>query len=315
MAERDRLKERLFELKRLRRAAIVAHNYQHDEVQEVADITGDSLALSQHCVQLDAPVIVFAGVDFMAESAAILNPEKTVLLPEIRADCPMSKMAAWEAVKAMKSQYPDAAVVAYVNCSAEVKAEADICCTSANAVKVVSALPHKRIVFVPDRNLGHYVQRFVPDKEIILWKGFCPTHQRFTIDDLLQSKREHPDALFVAHPECRPEVLVLADHVCSTSGMVSWCRQAPADEFIVGTESGMLYRLRQDNPAKRFYLPTVKLTCPTMKMTTLDKVVQSLELMQYQITVDEAIRVRAKRSLDRMLAITQEQPWAALAGY
>ncbi len=312
---RERLKERVAELKRLRHAVIVAHNYQHDEVQEMADITGDSLQLSEAVIDVHADVIVFCGVDFMAESAAILNPEKRVLLPEIKADCPMAKMASYEAVIAMKREHPDAAVVSYVNSSADVKAESDICCTSSNAVQIVRALPHRRILFIPDKNLGHYVQTQVPEKELIFWQGFCPTHMRFTIEDLLQCQREHPDAIFVAHPECRPDVLALADHITSTSGMLIFVKRSPAQAFIIGTESGMLYRLREDNPGKRFYLPTPRLTCPTMKMTTLDKVVASLELMQYEITVAEEIRLKAKRSLDRMLAITRETPWAALAGY
>ncbi len=315
LTDHAKLRERLAELKRLRHAVLIAHNYQHDEVQDVADITGDSLQLSQAVITVEADVIVFCGVDFMAESAAILNPDKRVLLPEIKADCPMSKMASLEAVIAMKQEHPDAAVVSYVNSSAEVKAESDVCCTSSNAVQIVRALPHRRILFIPDKNLGHYVQQHVPDKEIIFWRGFCPTHQRFTVEDLQLCQREHPRALFVAHPECSPEVLAHADHITSTSGMFTFVKHSAAEEFIIGTESGMLYRLRQDNPTKRFHLPTTRLTCPTMKMTTLPKVVASLELMQYEITVEETIRLRAKRALDRMLAITRETPWAALAGY
>ena len=211
---KNRLREKVLRLKKERNAYIVAHNYQNYEVQEIADILGDSLALSKAAIGLGHDVIVFCGVDFMAESAKILNPKATVILPVREADCPMALMVTPERLRAKKAEFPDAAVVCYVNSSAAVKAESDIACTSANAVEVVKSLPNKRVLFVPDKNLGHYVQRFCPEKEIILWQGFCTTHIRVTAQDVLDMKAKYPDAEFIAHPECPPDVIDLADHVC-----------------------------------------------------------------------------------------------------
>lgn len=309
------LRARALALKARRNAYIIVHNYQRGEVQEIADVTGDSLALAQAAIRADAEVVVFCGVDFMAETAAILNPEKLILLPEINAGCPMAGMLNADQLRAKKAEYPAAAVVAYVNSSAEVKAESTICCTSINAVQVVRSLPHRQVIFVPDRNLGAYVQSQVPEKELILWEGFCPTHQRFKEEDILRTQAEHPDAEFIAHPECRPEVLAHADQITSTSGMLTAVQRSPAKRFIIGTEEGMLYKLRKDHPDREFILPTPRLICPTMKMTKLASVVHALEQLEYQITVPEEIAARAKEALDRMLALTGEPAMAAIAGY
>lgn len=309
------IKKKIVRLKKNRGAVIIVHNYQRDEIQDIADISGDSLALSQAAVRTDARVIIFCGVHFMAESASILNPDKTVLLPVAEAGCPMADMITPEKLRAKKLEYPDAAVVCYVNSSAEVKAESDICCTSSNAIEIVSSLNNKRIIFVPDKNLARYVQTQVPEKEIIPWNGFCPTHIRLQEEDVLNTKRLHPEAEFIAHPECQPEVLSLADHICSTGGMFTYVKKSPKEEFIIGTESGMLYKLKKENPQKKFYLPTAHLICPSMKLTTLGWVAHSLEYMVNEVRVNDAIRHKAKRSLDRMLEISGEKKWMAVSGY
>ena len=311
----EALKKKIEKLKKKRNAVIIAHNYQRDEIQEIADISGDSLALSQAAVRTDADVIVFCGVQFMAESASILNPDKSVLLPVMEAGCPLADMITPEKLRAKKKEYPDAAVVCYVNSSAEVKAESDIACTSSNAIDVVRSLKEKDVVFVPDKNLGRYVQTQVPEKNIILWEGFCPTHIRVQAEDILRSKESHPAAEVIAHPECNPEVLVLADHICSTGGMFKYVRESGPKEFIISTESGMLYKLQKDNPGKRFYLPTPHLVCANMKLITLGWVAHSLENMVYEIKVSSVVRDKAKMALDRMLAVTGEKKGAAIAGY
>jgi quinolinate synthase len=308
------LKARIAELKKERNAVIIVHNYQRDEVQDIADITGDSLALSKAVVKIDADVIIFCGVHFMAETAYILNPTKKVLLPVKEAGCPLADMVTPEALKAKKKEYPNAPVVCYVNTSAAVKAESDICCTSSNAVEIVRSLKEKKVIFVPDKNLGRYVQSQVPEKEIILWEGFCPTHIRVHPDQILACKKFHPEAEFIAHPECSPEVLRLAGHVASTAGMLTYAKKSPKKEFIIGTEMGMLYRLRQENPDKKFYLPTDGLLCASMKLTTLGWVVHSLELMVHKVTVPENIRERAQKSVNRMLAVSGEKKWVSISG-
>jgi quinolinate synthase len=312
---RNRLREKVLRLKKERNAYIVAHNYQNYEVQEVADILGDSLALSKAAIGAGADVIVFCGVDFMAESAKILNPQRTVLLPVREADCPMALMVTAERLRVVKAQHPDAAVVCYVNSSAEVKAESDIACTSANAVQIVKSLPHKKILFVPDKNLGHYVQRFCPEKEIILWQGFCTTHIRVTAADVRRMKETYPDAPFIAHPECPPDVIDLADHVCSTSGFSPFIAKSKADTFIIGTEVGMIFKLKKDHPAKRFVMPTEQFVCQTMKMTTLGWVAHSLEVMEHKIEIPEPVRVRAEASLRRMMHVSKDHPNAVIASY
>jgi quinolinate synthase len=296
------LKHEIASLRKERNAVILAHNYQRDEIQAIADICGDSLGLSRQAARTEADVIVFCGVHFMAESAAILSPQKTVLLPVQEAGCPMADMIDVHQLRELKRKHPDAQVVTYVNSSATIKAESDICCTSANAVEVVNSLDTKKIIFTPDRNLAFYVSRF-SEKEIIAYDGFCPTHILIFADAVKRAKAEHPNALFVAHPECTPDVIDLADHVCSTSGMYRYVKESDADEFIMGTETGILYRLRKQNPQKKFHLPSKHLLCPNMKMTTLDWLAQSLRYMRYRVEVPEDIRQKAKRALDRMLEI------------
>ena len=311
----EALRKKIEKLKIKRNAVIIAHNYQRDEIQEIADISGDSLALSQAAVRTDADVIIFCGVQFMAESASILNPDKLVLLPVMEAGCPLADMITPEKLRARKREHPGAAIVCYVNSSAEVKAESDIACTSSNAVQVVRALKEKDIIFVPDKNLGRYVQSQVPDKNIILWDGFCPTHIRVQEEDIVKTKDAHPEAEVIAHPECNPAVLALADHICSTGGMFKYVKESRSKEFIISTESGMLYKLQKENPGKKFYLPTSHLVCANMKLITLGWVAHSLENMVYEIKVSDEVREKAKRALDRMLAVTGEKQGAALAGY
>jgi quinolinate synthase len=311
----DALKKKIAKLKKSRNAVIIVHNYQRDEIQDIADISGDSLALSQAAVRTDADVIVFCGVRFMAESASILNPGKKVLLPVMEAGCPMADMITPEKLKAERLKHPGAAVVCYVNSSAEVKAESDIACTSSNAIDIVRSLKEKDVVFVPDKNLGRYVQSQVPDKNIILWEGFCPTHIRVQEEDVAKTKALHPGAEVIAHPECSPGVLALADHICSTGGMFTYVKKSSSRDFIIGTESGMLYKLQKENPDKRFYLPTQNLVCANMKLITLGWVAHSLEKMVYEIKVSDDVRQRAKRSLDRMLAVTGEKSGALISGY
>jgi quinolinate synthase len=288
-----------------RDALILAHNYQRDEIQELAHITGDSLALSMEAARTDKPVIVFCGVHFMAESAAILAPEKIVLLPREDAGCPMADMITAEGLREFKRQHPGVPVVTYVNSSAAVKAESDICCTSANAVKVVASLSESEVILAPDRNLGRYIAAQV-DKTCYFWEGYCPTHERFTVDDVMAARADYPNAIFMAHPECSPEVLALADHICSTSGMYTYARCNPARQFIVGTEAGILYRLRKENPGKEFILPTTRLICPNMKLTSLEDILKALQTMSPQITVPEAVRIPARVALDRMLAVPRD---------
>ncbi|MBP7056075.1 MAG: quinolinate synthase NadA [Candidatus Omnitrophica bacterium] len=298
------LKKTIERLKKKRNAVIIAHNYQRDEIQEIADISGDSLALAQAAVRTDAEVIVFCGVQFMAESASILNPGKKVLLPVPEAGCPLADMITAEKLRNKRKQHPHAAVVCYVNSSAEVKAESDISCTSSNAVEIVRSLEEKDVIFVPDKNLGRYVQSQVPEKNIILWEGFCPTHIRVQEEDVLKAKKIYPKAEVLAHPECNPEVLALADHICSTGGMFKYVKDSQAEEFIISTECGMLYKLHRDNPSKRFYLPTDHLVCANMKLITLGWVANSLEKMVYEIKVSGEVRDKALRTLDRMLAVS-----------
>jgi quinolinate synthase len=289
-------------LKKLRNAVILAHNYQIDDVQSIADIVGDSLELSRAATKVDADAIIFCGVYFMAESAAVLNPAKQVFLPNVLAGCPLADMISAEELRQMKQGYPDAAVVCYVNSSAEVKAESDICCTSSNAVKVVNALSEKRIIFVPDRNLGRYTASFT-DKEIILWNGYCPTHAKLSVEDVQRAKAARPGAVFVAHPECNPDVLAHADYVCSTGKMLQYCRETSVKEIIIGTEMGMMFRLQRENPGKKFYLASPRLICPNMKKIDLTTIVDSLENLQHRIEVPEPTRSKAYRTISRMLEI------------
>lgn len=299
------LKESIRRLLRERNAVLLAHNYMRDEVQEIADITGDSLALSQEAAKTAADVIVFCGVHFMAESAAILAPQKTVLLPRLDAGCPMADMITAAELQEFRKLHPGVPVVTYVNSSAEVKAHSDICCTSANALKVVNSLPDGEIIFTPDKNLGQYVASF-SSKKFHFWNGYCPTHERLKAEAVIALKQAQPEALFICHPECNPAVVALADHVCSTSGMYDYCRTSPAKRFIIGTEAGILYRLRNENPDKEFTLASPALICPNMKLTSLEDILAALQTMQPVVTVAEEIRVAAKTALDRMIAIPRD---------
>ena len=321
------LRDRIEHLKKSLNAIILAHNYQRPEVQDIADITGDSLELSRTAAKADYEVIVFCGVHFMAESASILSPDKTVLLPEIDAGCPMADMVTVEGprktrrdfyakthgvsftypeeftLRDMKNKYPGVPVVAYVNTSAAVKAESDICCTSSNVVKVVESLKEDTIICIPDRNLSSFAARRT-SKKIIAWDGFCNTHQRVSAEDVKAAKERHPDARVVVHPECPLDVQDMADHITSTSGMLRYCKESRHSEFIIGTEEGLLHRLKAENPDKAFFILSDAMVCPNMKRTKLESVVRAMEKREHVIKVPEDIRVPAKRALDRMLAIT-----------
>lgn len=296
--------KKINELKEEKNAVIVAHNYQVDDVQEVADVIGDSLALSRYCADNDKKVIVFCGVHFMAESAKILSPQKTVLLPEIDAGCPMADMVTADALREEKKKHPGAVVVCYINSSAEVKAESDICCTSSNAIKVVKSIKEKDILFVPDQNLGSYVARMVPEKNIILWKGYCITHHRVRSDEIKKVKEIHSDALLLVHPECQKEIAEAADFVGSTKQIIDYAKESTSSKFIIGTEMGVLYKLKKDNPDKSFYLLSQGLICPNMKKTSLKSVHDALNEMKYEIDLDEDIRLKAEKALERMLEIS-----------
>jgi len=306
MENRDaEIVEKISVLKKRRNAVILAHNYQLGEVQDIADFVGDSLDLSQRAAETDADVIVFCGVQFMAETASILCPEKVVLLPDMNAGCLLADMITAEHLRAKKKEHPQAVVVCYINSPAEVKAESDICCTSANAVGVVESLDAREILFVPDQYLGHYVSART-GKKMILWPGFCPTHVRIKPERIKELKREYPQAKVVVHPECRPEVIALADEVLSTGGMCRYAQRDEVREMIVGTELGIMHRLRKENPGKRFIPVSEQAICPDMKLITLEKVLWSLEEMSPEVKVPEKIRLRAKAAVDKMLKIGQE---------
>ena len=296
------LKEKIISLKKRRNAIILAHNYQLGEIQDIADFTGDSLDLSQKAASTDAEVIVFCGVHFMAETASILCPEKVVLLPDIHAGCPMADMITPDALRERGRECPDAIVVCYINSSAEVKAEADVCCTSANAVKVIESLDADKILFVPDQYLGHYISTMT-GKRLILWPGYCPTHLRIQPEHISKLRQEYPQARVVVHPECRPEVIALADEVLSTSGICRYASQADVNQVIVGTEIGIIHRLRKENPGKIFIPVSEQAVCPRMKLITLEKILWSLEEMRSEVKVAEEIRLKAKAAVDRMLQI------------
>lgn len=305
MEDRDvKLIEKIQHLKQQRRAVILTHNYQLGEVQDIADFVGDSLELSQQAAKTDADVIVFCGVHFMAETAAILCPGKVVLLPDEHSGCPMADMITADQLRAEKQKYPGATVVCYVNSTAEVKAESDVCCTSANSVKVVESITNDTILFVPDQYLGYYTStKITTPKTMHFWPGYCPTHARITTQAILELKAFYPEAKVVVHPECRPDVVAVADVALSTSGILRYAAQPEVAQMIVGTEMGIIHRLRKENPHKQFIPVSEQAICPNMKMITLEKVLWSLEEMQPQITVSEPIRLKAKAAIDRMLAI------------
>ena len=293
---------RIAELRKERKAVILAHNYQIGEVQDIADYTGDSLGLSQEAARSSAEVIVFCGVHFMAETAAILSPQKTVLLPDLHAGCPMADMITAQELREWKARYPGRKVVSYVNTTAEVKAESEICCTSSNAVKVVNSLPDDEILFAPDKNLAAYVARQTK-KKIIAWDGYCYVHNQILAADVQARKKTHPEAELWVHPECRPEVIDLADKVISTGNMVKAARETSAKEVLVGTEAGILYRLRKENPRTAFYPVKELAFCSNMKKINLIKVWKALEEMQFHVEVPAAISQRARGAIEKMIQI------------
>ena len=291
-------------LARERHAVILAHNYQLDEVQGIADFTGDSLELSRKAREVEAEVIVFCGVHFMAETAALLNPHRTVLLPDVHAGCPMADMIDAAQLRALKQQHPGAQVVCYVNSTAEVKAESDICCTSANAIEVVQSLdPAVPVIFVPDQHLGHFVQERT-GREMIIWPGFCPTHARIQAADISAARAAHPGAEVLAHPECNSAVRTAADRLLSTGQMCRYAQSASTREFIIATEIGILYRLRKENPGKQFFPVSERASCPNMKKITLEKIIWSLQRMEPMVAIKDAgLRARAVRAIERMLDV------------
>ncbi|MBU1617306.1 MAG: quinolinate synthase NadA [Candidatus Margulisbacteria bacterium] len=301
------LAEKINKLKELRQAVLLAHNYQPGEVQDVADYVGDSLGLSIEAAKTAAKVIVFCGVDFMAETAAILSPDKTVLVPESNAGCPMANMIDAAKLRALKAEHSGVPVVCYVNSSAAVKAESNICCTSANAAAVVRSLPDKEILFVPDKFLGQNTQKAVPEKKLYLFDGYCPTHAKIMPQHIVQARGRHQGIKVLVHPECRPDVVALADAALSTDGMLRYVKNSPDRGFIIGTEIGIIHRLNKENPDKDFYPLTDLAVCPNMKMTTLEKVLWSLEDMKAVVQVDEATRGKAKIAIDRMLAVGRQE--------
>ena len=304
MNQNEKLRDDILNLKKQRNAIILAHNYQIGEVQDIADFVGDSLDLSQKSARTNAEVIVFCGVHFMAETAAILAPEKTVLMPDLNAGCAMANMITPREFSELKKKHPDAVYVCYINCTAQTKAECDYCCTSANSIKVVQAVPkEKKIVFLPDKYLGSYVMSQTK-RELILWEGYCPTHRRILPEDILKKKAAYPKAEVLVHPECTPEVIAMADKVLSTSGICRYAKESNSEEFIIGTEVGILHRLKKENPEKKFYPASELSDCSNMKLNNLEKILWSLEDMVYPITVPEDIAKRAKKSIDRMLEIT-----------
>jgi len=303
MEDRDvKLVEKILSLKRERNAVILAHNYQLGEVQDIADFVGDSLELSQNAAKTDAEVIVFCGVHFMAETASILCPDKIVLLPDMNAGCPMADMITIEKLEEKKREHPGATVVCYVNSTAEVKAGSDICCTSANALEVIGSLDSEEVLFVPDQYLGHYISTKT-SKKMYLWPGYCPTHIRIRPEHITELRREYPQAKVVVHPECRPGVIELADDVLSTGGICRYASREEVSEMIVGTEIGIIHRLKKENPGKRFIPATEQAVCPNMKLINLEKVLWSLEEITLQVKVPEEIRLRALVAVNGMLEV------------
>lgn len=296
------IQEKILKLKKERNAIILAHNYQLPEVQDIADFVGDSLELARISSQVKEEIIIFCGVHFMAETASILAPNKKVLLPDVTAGCPLANSITPEDVRNLKKEYKDYAVVAYINTSAEVKAESDYICTSANAISVVEKIPEEKIIFIPDRNLGYYVSKHTK-KEMIIWNGFCPTHQRILPQDILSLKEKYQDAKIVVHPECRKEVLDLADKIASTSGILRFVKEDNNKTYIIGTESGLLHRLRKENPEKEFLLASPLAVCPNMKKINLEKILWTLEDLEPEIKVPDNIREKALKPIEKMLKL------------
>ena len=295
--------EKILKLKNEKNALILAHNYQRGEIQDIADFTGDSLGLSRTAAGTDADLIVFCGVRFMAETVKILSPDKTVLMPDPNAGCPMADMITREGLRPLKQKHPGATVVGYVNTPADVKTEIDICCTSSNVIRVIESLDEKQeIIFVPDKYLADYVSRKT-GRELIAWNGYCPTHVKILPEDITGSRARHPEAVVIVHPECTPDVLNLADEVFSTDGMVKYANSAAAREIIVGTETGIIHRLKKENPCKEFYPASENAICPNMKLTTLEKVLWSLEDMKCEIILPREVLEGARKPVDRMVKL------------
>ena len=292
-------------LKKDKNAVILAHYYVSDEVQKIADYVGDSYFLSKKAAESEADIIVFCGVKFMGESAKILNPGKKVLMPDFSADCPMAHMASVENILKIRNTYDDLAVVCYINSTAEIKMHSDICVTSSNAVKIVKKIPEKNIYFIPDSNLARYVAEQVPEKNIILNDGYCPIHDRISLESVKKMKEAHPGALFLAHPECRMDILKEADFIGSTSGIIDYATESKNEEFIIGTEIGIFYELKTKNPEKKFYPASAAQICPDMKLVTLDKVLDVLKNENNEVLTSEEVRIKALNSLERMLELAK----------
>ena len=299
------IQEEIQALKKEKNAVILAHYYVRPEVQAIADYIGDSFYLSKIARDLKEQTIVFCGVSFMGESAKVLNPDKTVLMPDKDADCPMAHMADPETIKAMREKYDDLAVVCYINSTAELKRHSDVCVTSANAVKIVKALPNKNIFFIPDRNLAHYISEQVPEKNIIFNRGFCPVHEKMILEELKKRKEEHPEALVLTHPECPDALLKMSDYIGSTSGIIKYATQSDAKEFIIGTEHGVIYDLVEKNPDKKFYFTETVPVCKDMKLITLEKVRHVLETGENEVFVSKEVREGSRKPLERMLELAK----------
>lgn len=297
--------EEIQSLEKEKNAVILAHYYANPEVQEIADYIGDSYYLSKLAQELKEQVIVLCGVSFMGESVKALNPDKVVLMPDLTADCPMAHMADAETIQNMREQYEDLAVVCYINSTAELKRYSDVCVTSANAVKIVKALPNKNIFFIPDRNLAHYVARMVPEKNFVYNEGFCPTHERILMEEVRTQKEAHPDAKILSHPECREEILDISDYIGSTSGIIRYVCESVAKEFIICTEEGVSYKLEKENPDKKFYFPQTIPVCPNMKKNTLEKIARVLKDREGEVQVEEELRNDAVKPLEKMLELAR----------
>lgn len=295
--------DKIKELKRERDAVILAHYYVEDEVQAIADYVGDSFYLSKVAAKAEARTILFCGVSFMGESAKILSPQKTVIMPDMQADCPMAHMADIGKIQKMREEYEDLAVVCYINSTAELKAHSDVCVTSSNALKIVRKLPNRHIYFIPDENLGRFVASQAPEKQFIFNDGYCHVHRDITSEHVRKAKEIHPQAKVLVHPECTPDVVGMADYIGSTSGIIDAVAASQAEEFIICTELGVLYELRQKNPGKRFYPAGHQQFCPNMKRITLQKVADALEKMENTVEMDEETRIRANEPLERMLTL------------
>lgn len=302
MTEKEMI-AKIKDLKKVKRAVILAHNYQIGQVQDIADHVGDSFALSRIATELEEEVVVMCGVRFMAETVKILSPEKKVLLPVLEADCPMAGMITVEQLRAFRNEHPGSPVVCYVNTSAAIKAESDICCTSSNAVQVISSLPDDKVLFVPDHNLGSYADSMIPDKQVIPWNGHCYVHQQIQMEDILIMKRMHPDTEVLVHPECNVEVTEMGDFVGSTAQIIDYVRRSPARSFIVVTEEGILHQLHKENPGKAFYPVFGEMVCHNMKRTGIAHVLDALQQDKHEIQVDKGVLERARRALERMLRV------------